>query len=164
MKHLLAVLLLVITPFPALAASWTDINAMSDLVERTGTKIVQSNCAKELSKEGFQGFYIYSKEQNLDHLVYCTENLDTNDPDAVWEVLSHEGTHIMQACFGESILKDEYVPRILRHLQTFAPHYYKLIQEDYANEHQRLELEAFYMELQEPSVVMDFFKSSCLKQ
>lgn len=70
----------------------------------------------------------------------------------------------MQACNGGPIVSDFCIPRVLRSLQTFAPHYYKLVTEDYTNEHQRLELEAFDMELQEPHLVIQTFKELCYKR
>ena len=146
---MIAPLCLSLVARPALAATWSDINELTGLIKEAGTKIVQVNCKREIDVVGAKGMYLFSKEDKLDHLVYCKENLDLDDPDEVWEVLSHEGTHIMQACYGGPIVKDEYIPRTMRNLKSFAPHYYKLVSEDYSSEDQRLELEAYDMELEE---------------
>lgn len=148
---------------PAFAATWSDIDELTGLIRDAGTKIVQVNCKKEMDLSGAKGIYLFDKEDKLDHLVYCKENLDLDDPDEVWEVLSHEGTHIMQACYGGPIVKDEYIPRTMRNLKSFAPHYYKLVTEDYSSEDQRLELEAYDMELEEPSSVIELFKQYCFE-
>lgn len=161
MKSILAAILLAITPIPATAGSWDDIESLTELIRGTGTQIVSSNCTEDLNRKGLHGFYVLDKDQKIDHLVFCTENVNTKDPNAVWEVLSHESTHIMQACHGGPILRDSFLPRAMRELQTFAPHYYALVRDDYANDHQRMELEAFSMELQEPAAVIETFKEFC---
>ena len=51
----------------------------------------------------------------------------------------------------------------MRNLKSFAPHYYKLVSEDYSSEDQRLELEAYDMELEEPSSVIELFKHYCFE-
>ena len=82
------------------------------------------------------------------------------DPDAVWEVLVHEATHVMQACYGGPVMKDSYVPRVLRELQETAPHYYATLQQ-YRGDHKRIELEAFWMELRTPQVAADWMLTYC---
>ena len=59
------------------------------------------------------------------------------DSDAVWEVVSHEATHVMQACNSGPVIKDSMVPRVLRELQETAPHYYATLQ-GYRGDHKRL--------------------------
>ena len=85
-----------------------------------------------------------------------------DDPDAVWEVLVHEATHVMQACYAGPILKDTYIPRVLRELQETAPHYYAYLQQ-YRGDHKRVELEAFWMELRTPAVAMEFMNKYCYR-
>ena len=150
-------------PRPAFAATWADIDKLTALIKETGTSIVNVNCKKEIDLEGVKGVYLFDKEDKLDHLLYCKENIDLGDSDEIWEVLSHEGTHIMQACHGGPIVKDEYIPRTMRNLKSFAPHYYKLVSEDYSSEDQRLELEAFDMELAEPARVIELFRYYCFE-
>lgn len=94
-------------------------------------------------------------------LVICRNTVNMADPDAVWEVMAHEATHIMQSCTGSSVITDQSMPRTYRDLQTMAPHYAKLIGESYPSNQRRLEAEAFWMELQAPEVVLQFFRRSC---
>jgi hypothetical protein len=89
--------------------------------------------------------------------------VNLGDVDAVWEVMAHESTHIMQACTGSTAIPDERMPRTYRELQTMAPHYAKLVGRSYASADQRLEAEAFWMELQTPQVVIELFQSNCAR-
>lgn len=164
MKFLAAALLALLLAPPVNAASWSDVKTMIQLVEGTGTKVVEMDCNKDLDRPDVAGLYLLDKQQNIDHLVFCTNTIDTSDVDAVWEVLSHEGTHVMQACIGGPIINDSYLPRVLRNMQTLAPHYYTIVTQSYNSDSQRLELEAFDMELQEPQLVMDTFNQICYRQ
>ena len=141
---------------PASATSWADIKELEDLVIGTGTKIQKLNCPQPQA----QGFYQFDKDNNIDRLVYCKNNVDMTDPDAVWEVLVHEATHVMQTCYGGPVMKDTYVPRVLRELQETAPHYYAILQ-DYRGDHKRIEIEAFWMELRTPQVASDWMLTYC---
>lgn len=143
---------------PAMATSWTDVNQMVELVKGTGTTVSAINC----DEEGVQGFYSFNPDKDIDALVICKDNVPMYDADAVWEVVVHEATHVMQACYAGPILKDSYIPRVLRELQSTAPHYYKTIQQ-YQGDHKRVEIEAFWMELRTPAVAMDFFEKYCYK-
>ena len=143
---------------PASATSWSDVNELQDLVTGTGTKIQKLDCPN-----GTMGFYQFDKANKIDRLVYCKNNVDMNDPDAVWEVLVHEATHVMQACYGGPVMKDTFVPRVLRELQETAPHYYATLQE-YRGDHKRIEIEAFWMELRTPQVATDWMITYCYQE
>jgi len=143
---------------PSMATSWTDIEELTNLVKETGTVVQSIDCP-----EGRLGFYQFDKANNIDRLVVCKNNVDTKDSDAVWEVVSHEATHVMQACHGGPVIADNYVPRVLRELQETAPHYYAVLQE-YRGDHKRAELEAFWMELRTPAVVMDWMVTYCFQE
>jgi hypothetical protein len=67
----------------------------------------------------------------------------------------------MQACTGSSAIADAMMPRTYRELRTMAPHYAKLIDRSYPGPVQRLEAEAFWMELQTPEVVTGLFRRNC---
>ena len=82
------------------------------------------------------------------------------DVSAVWEVLSHESAHVIQACQGGLIWKEEFHPRILRNLKNLAPHYYEILQE-YRSGDMLVELEAFDMELKTASEVKEIFFATC---
>ena len=155
LKAIIATLAGLVIAAPASATSWADINELQDLVTGTGTKIQKLDCPK-----GKMGFYQFDKSKNIDRLVYCKNNVDMADPDAVWEVLVHEATHVMQTCYGGPVMKDTYVPRVLRELQETAPHYYAVLQE-YRGDHKRIEIEAFWMELRTPQVAADWMLTYC---
>jgi hypothetical protein len=143
---------------PAQAASHEDSYRLADLIKATGTTIVAEKCRTPEA-----GNYHFSKEKKIDRLTICTNYVDASDADALWEVMAHEGTHVMQACHGGNVVKDEYLPRIHRDLKTQAPHYSKLVA-GYPSHHQLMEAEAFWMELQEPEFVTELFKAACEKQ
>ena len=156
LKTIIATLAGLAIAAPASATSWADIKELEDLVIGTGTKIQKLNCPQPQA----QGFYQFDKDNNIDRLVYCKNNVDMTDPDAVWEVLVHEATHVMQTCYGGPVMKDTYVPRVLRELQETAPHYYAILQ-DYRGDHKRIEIEAFWMELRTPQVASDWMLTYC---
>ena len=117
-KRILTVLAGLAITAPVNATSWTDVNTLTDLVKQTGTTVEARDC----ETERLQGYYQFDKEAGIDLLVVCKDNVNMSDSDAVWEVVSHEATHVMQACMGGPVLKDTYVPRVLRELQETAPH------------------------------------------
>lgn len=141
---------------PSFASSWADVNSLTSLIRETGTQVQERDCP-----ENTMGFYRLDPANSIDLLVVCKNNVDMTDSDAVWEVVSHEATHVMQACNqGTPVIKDSYVPRVLRELQETAPHYYATLQQ-YSGSHKRLELEAFWMELRTPEVVNDWMLDFC---
>jgi len=143
-------------PCSALATSMEDIRQLESLIQAGGTETVVSlDCPANHA-----GFY-ENDGRRINRLVICRRNVDFADLDAVWEVLAHEATHVMQACTGGSALADEQMPRTYRELQTMAPHYAKLLNAAYRSSDQRLEAEAFWMELQMPQKVLELFRSSC---
>ena len=147
---------------PVLAASWADVGQLARLVEGTGTTLSKNTNAFDPRCVNNQGYYSFDKSRNVDVLVICTDNIDTKDPNAVWEVLSHESIHTAQACYNGPLFKDVYLPRMFRTLKTDAPHYTKLLNE-YPDNHRRLEAEAFYSELQTTSFVIEAFKKACYR-
>ena len=143
-------------PAPAFATGWQDISRLKELVSGSGTKVLLQNC----TESGIYGYYEYNQSTNVDTLVICSNTVDRKDPDAVWETLAHEATHAMQACAGGPIVEDELVPRMLRELQEFTPHYYRILMK-YSSSQKRFELEAFWMELRHPKFVIDTFTKFC---
>lgn len=141
---------------PARAASLEDIRQLENLINASGTEtIVSSNCPPNHA-----GYY-ENDGKSIDRLVICRRNVDMGDIEAVWEVMAHEATHIMQSCTGTTAIADAQMPRTYRELQTLAPHYAKLISSQYRSAEQRLEAEAFWMELQTPALVMELFRRNC---
>ena len=141
---------------PASATSWQDIKRLETLIANTGTDVSAIQC----ERKGVYGYYQFDKTKDIDKIVICKNTVDMDDPDAVWETLAHEATHTMQACAGGPIVKDVRVPRVLRELQEFTPHYYRLLHQ-YSGAHKRVELEAFWMELRTPEFVMETFTKVC---
>ena len=145
---------------PSFASSWSDVKTLVELVKQTGTTVQIKDCSED--RPGAQGYYRYSKEQNIDLLVICSNSTDMSDSNAVWEVVVHEATHVMQYCNNGTVVKDTYVPRMYRELQEVAPHYYAILQQ-YRGDHKRLELEAFWMELRAPATPIQWIKDFCFK-
>ena len=148
--------LLVLQP-AAKADSWKDIEDLIEMVKSTGTK-VQKTGECEGNTLGY--YQPPRKDGSGDRLVFCTNNLDMEDVSALWEVLSHESAHVMQACNGGLIWKEEYHPRMLRNLKNVAPHYYQILQQ-YRGGDRMIELEAFDMELRTASEVKKLFLGVC---
>ncbi len=146
-----------ISAVPAKADSWKDFEDLIEMVKSTGTKVQKtSDCDGQTL-----GFYQPPREDGSgDRLVFCTNNLDMEDVSAVWEVLSHESAHVMQACQGGLIWKEEFHPRMLRNLKNVAPHYYEILQQ-YRGGDKMIELEAFDMELKTASEVKELFIDVC---
>ena len=140
----------------AAAASLEDIRKLEDLINTAGV-VTQVSDRCPANHAGF-----YERDLAGRHrLVLCRNVVNLADVEAVWEVMAHESTHIMQACTGSTAIADEYMPRTFRELRTMAPHYAKLIDLGYPSGDQRLEAEAFWMELQAPQTVISLFRSLC---
>lgn len=149
-------LLAALPGLPAGATSLEDIRELENLINASGTETIVSNDCPP----NHAGYY-ENDGKSIDRLVICKRNVDLGDVEAVWEVMAHEATHIMQSCTGTTAIADEQMPRTYRELQTLAPHYAKLIASQYSSGEQRLEAEAFWMELQTPPLVMELFKRNC---
>jgi hypothetical protein len=143
---------------PARAVSLEDIRQLENLINASGSEtVVSAHCPPDHA-----GYY-ENDGKGLDRLVICKRNVDLGDLEAVWEVMAHESTHIMQSCTGSTAIADERMPRTYRELQTMAPHYAKLVDTRYPSSDQRLEAEAFWMELQTPDLVLALFRKNCAR-
>jgi hypothetical protein len=143
-------------PAPASANTLAAIHRLEQLINAAGTETqVREDCRPN------HAGYFERDDAAINRLVVCRNNVDMGDVEAVWEVMAHEGTHVMQACSGGPALRDTQMPRTLRELRTLAPHYAKLISEGYHPSDQRLEAEAFWMELQPADVVIALFEANC---
>ncbi|MFM7361433.1 MAG: hypothetical protein ACKO25_06355 [Cyanobium sp.] len=142
---------------PARGHTLVQIHRLESLINDAGTEtMVRHDCLPNHA-----GFY-ERDGAGLNRLVVCANNIDMADLRAVWEVMAHEGTHVMQECAGGTVLQDSQLPRTLGELRRRAPHYAKLIVEGYDKADQRIEAEAFWMELQPAEVVIDLFQRHCL--
>ncbi len=140
----------------AAANTLAHIQRLEELINAAGTETqVRDDC-----QPNHAGYY-ERDGKGIDRLVVCRNSIDMADVEAVWEVMAHEGTHVMQACTGGTALQDTQIPRTLRELRSLAPHYAKLLDEGYPPQHQRLEAEAFWMELQTPELVIALFEHNC---
>jgi hypothetical protein len=141
---------------PAAANTLTHIQRLEELINASGTETqVRDDC-----RPNHAGYY-ENDGRGVDRLVVCRNSVDMGDVEAVWEVMAHEGTHVMQACSGGPVLKDAQIPRTMRELRSLAPHYAKLIHEGYHPRDRRMEAEAFWMELQAPELVIALFQHAC---
>ena len=141
----------------AKADSWKDVDDLIEQVKSTGTKVQKIDDCEGKSL----GFYDPPRKDGTgDRLVFCTNNINMEDVSAVWEVLSHESAHVMQACMGGLIWKEEFHPRILRKLKSIAPQYHEILQ-GYRGADLLFELEAFDMELKTPYQVKNIFEDAC---
>ena len=151
---LTAVAALAITT-PINAATWDEINHLATLVRGTSTEVSIENCPENLN-----GYYHYAPGQGIDKIGICKNNIDMENPDEVWDVLAHEATHVMQACHGGPVVKNEYVQQIQKELYENDPHDFTILHH-YPKADKRKELEAFWMETNEPRVVLSWFKTFC---
>ena len=151
-----AVAALSLASAPVLASSWKDVETLTELIKGTGTTITTKEC-----KDGRVGSYQFVKGK-IDEMTLCTDAFDTKSADDTWEVLVHESVHVMQACAGDHIVKLKYHPRILREIKSHAPHYWELLK-GYSTDHKLVETEAFWMELQSPSVAIKWMQDFCYK-
>ena len=145
---------LAFSPIPVSATSFSDSKDLIEIVEKTGTEVVfRDNC-----DDNIQGKYVYY--ENVDRLTICKNNIDIKDPDELWEVVTHESIHVAQACAGETIFKETYLPRIDRTLKTDTPHYWRILQQ-YPDDHRVMEAEAFYSETLAPDDVKYIVSKAC---
>jgi hypothetical protein len=141
---------------PARATSLDDLRQLENLINASGTEtLVAEDCPRD-----YAGYY-ESDGRTIDRLVICRRQVDMGNVKAVWQVMAHEATHIMQTCSGSTAIPDALMPRTYRELQTRAPQYARLIHSAYSSAEQRLESEAFWMELQTPAVVLELFRRNC---
>ena len=141
---------------PARGVTLEDLRQLENLINAAGTEtVVAETCPADHA-----GYY-ENDGRGRDRLVICQRSVDLGDVEAVWEVMAHEATHIMQACTGVGAIADAHLPATYRELKTLAPHYAKLIETSYPSADRRLEAEAFWMELQPPPVVLELFRRNC---
>lgn len=141
---------------PARATSLEDLRQLENLINASGTEtLVAEDCPRDHA-----GYY-ESDGQTIDRLVICRRQVDMGNVQAVWQVMAHEATHIMQSCSGSTAIPNAQMPRTYRELQTRAPEYARLIHSAYSRAEQRLESEAFWMELQSPALVLELFRRNC---
>ena len=167
MKKLLA------TAFAALAiatpaqAGTDDILRLMDLIKQTGTTISINTNRQDPDCINKAGYYYLEHDRNqkvkADLLVICSDQVDLNNTDKVWEVLSHESTHIMQACTGGTAFTENNHPTMFRELNRKAPHYSKLV-DNYSGRDARYEAEAFWMELQPEEDVIGYLEHTCFQK
>lgn len=143
-------------PMALQASTLEHIRQLENLINASGTEtLVSSDCPPRHA-----GYYERDGE-GISRLVICRRHVDLGDVKAVWGVMAHEATHIMQSCSGGAALGERRMPHTLRELQTRAPHYARLISTAYDRADQRLEAEAFWMELQPADAVIALFRRLC---
>lgn len=126
------------------------------LLQGVGTKV---HAVRNCGKKGILGFY----QPRSDDLVLCMNYVNGKDPDSVWDKLAHEATHKMQACLGGFAISDRYVGRMYRDLGALKPGSLNSLQA-YPSIEARYEVEARWMELQQPHVVLHALRTACSRQ
>ena len=162
---LLGLMTAFILPLPVNAGSIDDIKELINLVKATGTTVSFNSNKFDESCPDNRGYYVFNPEVDpvLDVLAICKDQVDIEDADEVWEVLSHEAMHVAQACFGKAVYKPKYHPRFLRELRTYSPLSAEVL-DTYAGDEKIQELEAFWITLQEPSEIKRIVYETCLKE
>ncbi len=108
--------------WPAGAASLDQIRRLENLINASGSEtVVSAQCPPD------HAGYDEHDGKGIDRLVICRRQ---------------------KACTGTSAIADDLMPRLYRELQTLAPHHAKLVGTRDRRSDQRLEAEAFWMELQ----------------
>jgi len=95
---------------PGPTPGWRDVDRLRDLLEATGTRVLQRDCPQR----NLQGLLQHSSGT----IVICRVH---REPADVWNTLAHEATHRMQACAGGSLTRPEQHERMARTLATYAP-------------------------------------------
>lgn len=140
---------------PAYAGSWSDVEILKEELKKTGTTTVEKSCADKDTHS-----YYELEESKIDQITICINNIDKESPDEYWESLAHEATHVMQACTGDNAFDDKWISRIYRELQAVNPTSVDDIQL-YGSWNKRQEIEARWMEFQQPSDVIIFLQEAC---
>lgn len=114
------------------------------------------------AKEGRFGQYEYKENEKgevlIDRVSVCTNKVDTADTALVWEILSHEATHVAQACKGVGVTGIS-----AKELQSGVASRYDLdeLRETYPESNWEAEMEAFYMEDAPKRDVIALVKEAC---
>jgi hypothetical protein len=155
-----AALLTIGAAVPVQAGSLQDSLTLMKLVKETGTDVsINSNTFDE-SCTGKAGYYLFEKDVS-DLMVVCEDQVNIKNADELWETVAHESVHVAQACNGGAYFQAKYHPRMLRELRSLAPHYAEQVTNEYRGNHQLLELEAFWAELQTPETVQEMVAAAC---
>jgi len=139
----------------ARAATQEDIDEIKGVLESMGTSVVEESC----DEEGLYGYYEY-EEDKVDQITMCTNTLTEGDLDEYWETLAHEATHVMQACNDGHVIDDAHIARVYRELKEINESSFKDLR-SYKSREKRDEVEARWMELQLPDVVIDLLRQTC---
>ena len=163
MKKVIAILTILLTLPLQSHAGGPETEEMINLIKKTGTTVSINTNKFDPECNDRAGYYTFEKGKE-DLFVICEDQVDMDDSAEVWEVVAHESAHIMQACSGRKTYFDvKYLPRIFRELQSKTPHYANLIDNTYHGRDASSEAEAFWMEIQPPSDVINYFKEACFE-
>jgi hypothetical protein len=134
---------------PGPTPGWRDVDRLRDLLEATGTRVLQRDCPQR----NLQGLFQHSSGT----IVICRVH---REPADVWNTLAHEATHRMQACAGGSITDPRHHQAMARALATYEPQEWRSIA-IYPREQQLSELEARYTARLAPDQVPRLFRRYC---
>jgi len=134
---------------PAPPAGWRDVDRLRDLLEATGSRVIQRDCPQR----NLQGLFQHSSGT----IVVCRVH---RTPAEVWNTLAHEATHRMQACAGGSLTRPEEHERMARTLASHAPEEWRALRL-YRPAERLSELEARYTARLPPDQVLSLFRRYC---
>ncbi|MCS5700551.1 hypothetical protein NZK32_16030 [Cyanobium sp. FGCU-52] len=134
---------------PGPAAGWRDVDRLRDLLEATGTRVLQRDCPQR----NLQGLFQHASGT----IVICRVH---RDPAEVWNTLAHEATHRMQACAGGSLTRPELHASMARTLAAYAPEEFRALRL-YRPAERLSELEARYTARLPPDQVLALYRRYC---
>jgi len=146
------------------AATNRQISELLSALRKGGTSVVYKNCS---SKTAY-GYYEFDRDEKtqkvlVDQIIVCKNTVDITNEHRLWEVLVHEATHAVQLCYENDLMyESEEHPAMLREIKKFAPHYAELLDQQYVGQHGGpAEIEAFWMELQDPAYAIKEIGEGC---
>jgi len=139
----------------AAAVTKADVRSLKALLNSMGTSVINRRC----SEENLFGYYELSGD-TIDQIIICTNNHRKGDLDQYWETLAHESTHVMQGCLDGNVIDDSRIGRVYRELKEINLTSYKDLK-SYESKDRREEVEARWMELQLPKVVINMLRKAC---
>ncbi len=134
---------------PVRPPSWRDIDNLRALLEASGSTVVQRDC----NQHGLHGLF----HQQSQTIVICRVH---RNPASVWNTLTHEATHKMQACAGGTITRPEHHRVMAQSLALHAPEEWRSLRL-YPRSEQLGELEARYTARLDPAQVPQLFRRYC---
>ena len=130
---------------------------LADLIQKQGIGIYRDkSCEKNVL-----GYYVPRDKSKAPSLVLCSNNLNINDRNALWDTLAHEATHAMQDCNGGNISDQQTFAFWEEQMEGHARASYKTSDGEYSRGQYKDEVEARMMERLPDWEVIEKFKKFC---